>query len=49
MSDTANLKIAEALVSNGYILAIALTIGIAFGAAWALIPLVIGLGVFLAA
>jgi hypothetical protein len=49
MSDTANLKIAEAFVSNIYIFAIALTIGVAFGAAWALIPLVIGLGVFLAA
>jgi hypothetical protein len=49
MSDAALLKTAQALVANGYIMAIALAVGIAFGAAWALIPLVIGLVIFLAA
>jgi hypothetical protein len=42
MSDQANLKIAEAVILNTYGLAIALAIGVAFGAAWALIPLLLG-------
>jgi hypothetical protein len=49
MSDTATLKAVQASIANTYILAIALAIGVAFGAAWALIPLVFGLGIFLAA
>jgi hypothetical protein len=49
MSDQTDLKIAEAYVSNAYLFAISLAVGVAFGAAWALIPLLVGLVVFLAA
>lgn len=47
MSERAALKIAEAAISHTYILAIALVIGILFGAGWALIPLGIGLAMVL--
>lgn len=49
MTDQALLKTAQALVANAYIMAIALAVGVAFGAAWALLPLGLGLIVFLAA
>jgi hypothetical protein len=49
MSDIVNVKIAQSAISNLYILAISLAIGVAFGALWALIPLFIGLIIFLAA
>jgi len=48
MSDQTDLKIAEAVIANGYIVAVALVIGVGFGALWALIPLGIGLTLFLA-
>lgn len=43
------LKVAQAYVANAYIMAIALAVGVGFGAPWALIPLGIGLVIFLAA
>lgn len=49
VSDQAMMKTAQAVIANTYILAISLAVGVAFGAAWALIPLAIGLVIFLAA
>jgi hypothetical protein len=49
MSDQATLKAVQASISNTYILAISLAVGVAFGAVWALIPLLLGLAIFLAA
>jgi len=49
MSDALTQKIAEAALCHAYLLAIALTVGIVFGAAWAFIPLGLGLLLLLAA
>ena len=49
MSDKVTVQVASAAISNIYIMALALTVGVAFGAVWAIPVLLLGLVIFLIA